>query len=67
MKTYNSGRPRVHTSFSSEQIVTALQEYAEFCAKFPADSLVNELQECITDLQEELTSRKKSNDLPTLP
>jgi hypothetical protein len=57
MKTYRSGRNRVHHSHPVEEITAAIAEYTEFAAKHPNDPLSRDLIKCVVDLREELTLR----------
>jgi hypothetical protein len=57
MKTYRSGRNRVHHSHPVEEIKAAIAEYTEFAAKHPNDPLSRDLIKCVVDLREELTLR----------
>jgi hypothetical protein len=57
MKTYSSGRNRVHHSHPIEEIKAAIAEYTEFAAKHPNDPLSRDLIKCVVDLREELTLR----------
>jgi hypothetical protein len=57
MKTYRSGRNRVHNSHPIEEINAAIAEYTEFAAKHPNDPLSRDLIKCVVDLREELVLR----------
>lgn len=59
METYASGRNRVHTSSSKEQILAAIAEYDDFVKRQPSDPLAQLLQECAADLREELELRER--------
>jgi hypothetical protein len=57
MKTYSSGRNRVHHSHPVAEINAAIAEYTDFAAKHPNDPLSRDLIKCVVDLREELTLR----------
>ncbi len=54
MKLYTSGRPRVHASFTREELDAAITEYEAFAQNNPADPLARELSDCAKDLREEI-------------
>ena len=66
MKTYTSGRNRVHASMSVIEINAAINEYEQFAAAHPLNNLTRELLECVADLREELEIRSKNAAIPQL-
>jgi len=57
MKTYKSGRPRVHSSSTVADIKAAIAEYEQFAKDKPQNNLTPQLIECAADLREELELR----------
>lgn len=57
MKTYSSGRPRVHTSPTVDAINAAVAEYEKFGIDNPEHKLTPLLLECAADLREEIELR----------
>lgn len=62
MKTYRSGRNRVHICLSLTENNAAINEYEQFAAYHPFNNLTPELLECAADLREELEIRSNQKD-----
>jgi len=60
MRTYSSGKPRVHVSTSLDELVESAEEYEswEGSGSEEDESLKRELRACAVDLREEIEIRK---------
>ena len=61
MKTYRSGKNRVHVCLSLSEIKAAIDEYEQFAAYHPFNNLTPELLGCAADLREELEIRSNQS------